>query len=154
MLERDSDADERSLVGLAERPLLRDAYRVVVPLGWSDTADDDILTGPWIAAPTGSAARAALDRLARARGGPAFSVAHECLEFPATLALVGAGLGAALVPDLALTQTPHDGVRVHRGALDPGARVLTLAHRTGRNEPTPVVHALVVELRRQAGSEP
>lgn len=78
---------------------------------------------------------------------------HECLQLPAALALVDAGLGAALVPDLALTQTPHDGVRVHRGALDPGARVLTVPHRTGRNEPTPGVDVLVVELRRQAGSE-
>ena len=153
ILERDSEAPDRSTTGLAERPLLRDAYRVVVPACWTDRTDSDLLTGPWVGGPAGSAARAALDRLSGPSRAPAGqrapAVLHECLEFPAALALVAAGLGAAVVPDLALEQLGHDDVRVHRGALDAGARVLTVAHRTGRHEPTAAVAAVLAALRRQ-----
>jgi molybdate transport repressor ModE-like protein len=153
ILDREGDAGERSHPGIHERPLLRDEYRVVTPAGWAARTDLDVLTGPWIAAPAGSAARAALDRLVARAGGAAPAVAHECLEFPAAMALVGSGLGAAIVPELALDQFPQDGVRVHRGALDAGARVLTVAHRTGRSEPTAAVDVVLRELLRHAGQE-
>jgi DNA-binding transcriptional LysR family regulator len=151
VLERDGDAAERVTTGIVERPLLRDEYRVVVPAAWAGRGDDEVLAGPWVAGPPGSAARAVLDRLASA-GGQRLSVVHECLEFPAALALVDAGLGAALVPELALTQFGHARAQVHRGALDAGARVLTVAHRAGRNEPTPAADALLTALRQQAAS--
>lgn len=150
VLERDGDAAERSLPGMSERPLLRDPYRVVVPATWPDVDDQDVLSGPWVGGPDGSAARAALERLAAAAGAARPQVVHQCLEFPAALALVAAGLGSALVPDLALGQLPHEGVRVHQGALDAGARVLTLAHRTGRHEPTRAAGVVMAELVRQA----
>jgi hypothetical protein len=41
---------------------------------------------------------------------------------------------------------------VHRGALDAGARVLTVAHRGGRNEPTWATSAVLTALRQQASS--
>ncbi len=81
-------------------------------------------------------------------------MAHECLEFSAALSLVGAGLGAALVPELALSQFEHPQALVHRGALDAGARVLTVAHRAGRSEPSAAVDAVLAALRRQAGTPP
>lgn len=149
VLEQDGDAAGRSTPGIVERPLLRDPYRVVVPRTWPDRGDEELLAGPWVAGPAGSAARTALDRLVGATVGRP-DIAHECLEYPAALALVGAGLGAALVPDLALDQLSHPDVRVHPTGLDAGARVLTVAHRSGRHEPTAAVDALLVELRRQA----
>ncbi len=150
VLERDGEAPERVTTGIIERPLLRDEYRIVIPAAWAGRSDESILTGPWIAGPPGSAARAALDRLA-ASGVSTIAVAHECLEFPAALALVDAGLGAALVPELALSQFEHSRALERRGALDAGARVLTVAHRAGRNEPTPATGALLSALRQQAG---
>jgi DNA-binding transcriptional LysR family regulator len=152
VMELDGDAPQRDTTGIVEKPLLRDEYRIVIPVTWAGRADLDILTGPWIAGPPGSAARAALDRLAHTAGAARVAVTHECLEFPAALALVGAGLGAALVPELALSQFDHARAQVHRGALDAGARVLTVAHRGGRNEPTSATSAVLTALRQQAGS--
>lgn len=152
VLEHDGDAPQSDTTGILERPLLRDEYRVVVPAGWAGRQDDEVIAGPWIAGPPGSAARAALDRLAQASGGGSLDVRHTCLEFPAVLALVEAGLGAALVPRLALTQLAHPGVHVHRGALDGGARVLTVAHRCGRAEPTAATSAVLAALRQQASA--
>ena len=150
VLERDGDAADRSTTGITERPLLRDEYRVVVPAGWRDADDAEVLAGRWVAGPPGSAARAALDRLTAATGTGTAAVAHECLEFPAALALVSAGLGAALVPELALEQFADAGVRVHPGRFDAGARVLTVAHRAGRNEPSAAVRVVLEAVREQA----
>jgi molybdate transport repressor ModE-like protein len=149
VLELDGDTPERHTTGIVERPLLRDEYRVVIPAAWAERSDRDVLAGPWVAGPPGSAARAALDRLATT-GAASITVAHECLEFPAALALVDAGLGSALVPELALGQFEHGRSLVHRGALDAGARVLTVGHRAGRNEPTAATAALIAALRHQA----
>lgn len=154
ILEVDGDAPQRHTTGIVERPLLRDAYRIVVPAAWAARQDDEVLAGTWIGGPPGSAARAALDRLALNAGVGRVDVRHECLEFPAALALVDAGLGAALVPELALTQFAPTQAHVHRGALDAGARVLTVAHRTGRAEPTAATSAAITALRQQAGSPP
>ncbi len=143
VLERDGDAPEGSTPGVVVRPLLRDPYRVVVPVSWPARTTAEVMAGPWVAGPAGSTARAALDRLVGGRGP---DVAHVCLEFPAVLALVGAGLGAALVPDLALDQLRHPDVRTHdpraaaggrRGGLDAGARVLTVAHREAATSRAP-----------------
>lgn len=154
ILELDGDAPHRDTTGIVEKPLLRDEYRIVVPVTWAGREDRDVLAGPWIAGPPGSAARAALDRLARTAGVVRVDVRHECLEFPAALALVEAGLGAALVPELALTQFVHTQAQVHRGGLDGGARVLTVAHRLGRAEPTAATSAVMAALRQGASSPP
>ena len=152
ILEVDGDAPQRHTTGIVERPLLRDPYRIVVPAAWAGRQDGEVLAGPWIGGPPGSAARAALDRVAVNSRVARVEVQHECLEFPAALALVEAGLGAALVPELALIQFAPTHAHVHRGALDAGARVLTVAHRTGRAEPTAATSAAITSLRQQAGS--
>ncbi|MCU1590190.1 MAG: putative LysR-family regulator [Frankiales bacterium] len=154
VLEHDGEAGDRMTTGIVERPLMRDAYRIVVPHAWAGRSDTDVLAGPWIAGPPDSAARAALDRLVTGAGRTRGDVAHECLEFTAALSLVGAGLGAALVPELALRQFQHAHALVHRGELDAGARVLTVAHCAGRNQPSAAIDAVVTALRRQAGSQP
>jgi DNA-binding transcriptional LysR family regulator len=152
VLEVDGDAAQRNSTGIVEKPLFRDEYRIVIPATWTGRDDHDLLRGPWVAGPPGSAARAALVRLASTGGVQSVSVRHECLEFPAALALVEAGLGAALVPELALSQFDHAQAQVHRGAMDAGARVLTVAHRAGRNGPTSATGAVLTALRQQASS--
>ena len=66
------------------------------------------------------------------------------------LALVGAGLGAAVVTDLVLDFLPLTNVRVSAGPLDPGARIIYVAHRRGRAEPGAAAAATLEALRAHA----
>jgi DNA-binding transcriptional LysR family regulator len=130
--------------------LLRDAYRVVVPASWPVHDDaGTLLRGRWIAGREGTPARAALDALAAAAGIEP-DVRHLCDEFTSMLALVGAGLGAAVVTDLVLEFLPHANVRVSAGPLDPGARIIYVVYRRGRSEPGATAAAALEALRAQA----
>jgi DNA-binding transcriptional LysR family regulator len=126
--------------GLGGAWLLDDAFRVVTPPEWG-AGLDGALARPWVDGPPGSAARAALDRLA-ARHGAGLRRDHECLEFPAALALVAAGLAAAVVPGLALPAELPAGVRV-LDAPASGARRIGVLHRAGRHEPTPAARLVL-----------
>jgi DNA-binding transcriptional LysR family regulator len=136
--------------GVVAVDLLRDAYRVVVPAGWPvhDHAGT-LLGGPWIAGHEGTPARAALDALA-ASSSVRLDIRHLCDEYTSMLALVGAGLGAAIVTDLVLDFLPATNVRVSAGPLDPGARIIYVAHRRGRAEPGAAAAATVEALRAHA----
>ena len=113
--------------GVVAHDLLRDAYRVVVPASWPIHDDaQTLLGGRWIAGHEGTPARAALDALAAA-AGTRLDIRHRCDEFTSMLALVGAGLGAAVVTDLALDLLSVTNVRVSAGPLDPGARIIYVA---------------------------
>ena len=130
--------------------LLRDAYRVVVPAGWPVQDDaETLLDGRWIAGHEGTPARAALDTLAAAAGTRP-DIRHLCDEYTSMLALVGAGLGAAVVTDLVLDFLPVTNVRVSAGPLDPGARIIYVAHRRGRAEPGAAAAATLEALRAHA----
>jgi molybdate transport repressor ModE-like protein len=101
------DAEERlDDAGLAAEHLLDDRYQVAVPNTWATpTKLTDLGHQPWIEGPPNSVTAAVLDRHRQASGLP-FAGAHSCLEYPAVLDLVDGGLGAALVPDLALRNHP------------------------------------------------
>jgi molybdate transport repressor ModE-like protein len=136
--------------GVVAEDLLRDAYRVVVPASWPVHDDaETLLRGRWIAGHEGTAARAALDALA-APAGVQPDIRHLCDEFTSMLALVGAGLGAALVTDLVLDFLPLTNIRVSAGPLDPGARIIYVAHRRGRAEPGATAAATLEALRAHA----
>jgi molybdate transport repressor ModE-like protein len=148
ILERRPDAPPQR--GVVAEDLLRDAYRVVVPAGWPVHDDaETLLGGRWIAGHQGTPARAALDALA-AEAGIAPDIRHLCDEFTSMLALVGAGLGAAVVTDLVLEFLPAGNVRVSAGPLDPGARIIYVAHRRGRAEPGAAAAATLEALRAHA----
>jgi molybdate transport repressor ModE-like protein len=148
ILERRPDAAPPR--GLVAEDLLRDAYRVVVPTSWPVHDDaETLLGGRWIAGHEGTPARAALDALASA-AGMKLDIRHLCDEFTSMLALVGAGLGAAVVTDLVLDFLPLSNVRVSAGPLDPGARVIYVAHRRGRAEPGAAAAATLDALRAHA----
>ncbi len=122
------------LRGLTATRLFDDPYRIVVPTDWGPVSGLDALFGrPWVDGPLGSAARRVLDRVA-AHHGVVLDRPHECLEFPAVLAIVAAGLAAGIVPALALP-TDVPGVRIVDGPPI-GARRLDLVHRRGRHEPS------------------
>jgi len=146
LLERWRDAPPPR--GVVAEDLLRDAYRVVVPSSWPLHDDPEtLLNGRWIAGHEGTAARAALDALA---AGAELDIRHLCTEFTSMLALVGAGLGAAIVTDLVLESLPLTHVRVSAGPLDPGARILYVVHRRGRAEPGAAAASTLDALRAHA----
>lgn len=131
--------------GLRAVPLADDEYRIAVPRGWSPRSVRELANRPWVAAPTDSACGAALERLAaKHRFSPVR--AHTCLEFPAVVALVAAGLGAAILPSLALGDVPTDTVAVTSLPVG-GARRLTALCRAPRSGPEPVATTLIDALR-------
>lgn len=90
-----------------------------------------------------------MQRLRRVTGLP-FPAVHSCHEFAAALALVGAGVAGAFVPELALTATPTPPeVRVSTPA-GIGARRIGLLYRRSRHEPTPAVRAVLDAVRAAA----
>jgi DNA-binding transcriptional LysR family regulator len=121
--------------------LLDDPYQIVFPEQWAPVAGvEALLTRPWVDGPPGSAAHQALDRIA-AQHGTALNRAHECLEFPAALAIVAAGLAVAVVPTLALPTHQQAAVKV-LNAPDIGARRIDMVHRSGRHEPSPAAEVV------------
>jgi hypothetical protein len=94
--------------------------------------------------PRDSAAARILQRV-RATSGLPLRGAHSCLEFPAALALLAAGLAAALVPAMALTEAPAAGVRLSDLA-GLGARRVSAVHRAGPGQPSPAVRVLLDSL--------
>jgi DNA-binding transcriptional LysR family regulator len=146
-VEDDEQIRRRPPAGLYYEALLDDAFRLAVPVNWPEVSDlADVADLAWVDGPPGSALGQALARL-RQTTGMAFPAAHSCTEFTAALAVVGAGLAGAFVPELALAViTPQPGVRI----LAPpgiGARRLGVLYRRSRHEPTPTVRAVLDVLR-------
>jgi DNA-binding transcriptional LysR family regulator len=142
----DSEPGVPQPAGTESVALLSDPYRVVVPTAWQRTPSGlaDLAQDPWIVGPPGSAVRRALDRLADEHGFRPLA-AHECLEFPAMLALVAAGLGAAVVPALALAGGLTAGVSATSlSAL--GGRYLSAMHRAYRTGASPAIAVTITAL--------
>jgi len=141
--EDDAQQRRRPPAGLHYEALLDDAFRLAVPVDWPEVSDlADIADRPWVDGPPGSALGQALTRLRQTTGMP-FPAAHSCSEFTAALAVVGAGLAGAFVPELALAViSPQPGVRI---VTPPGigARRLGVLYRKSRHEPTPAVRAVL-----------
>jgi DNA-binding transcriptional LysR family regulator len=137
--------------GLAARRLLDDPYRLALPAGWPRPRDvADLAERPWIDGPPGSAVRGVLDRL-RATTGLPLPGAHVCLEFPAALALVDAGLAAALVPALAVPDPPNPGTRL----VDvPGLSARTISAWTQASRRPTRLLATLLDALAAAASEP
>ena len=146
-VEDDAHHRRRPPAGVHYEALLDDPFRLAVPLDWPEVTDlADIADRPWVDGPPGSALGQALARLRRTTG-MAFPAGHSCAEFTAALAVVGAGLAGAFVPELALAViSPQAGVRI---VIPPGmgARRLGVLYRQSRHEPTPAVRAVLDVLR-------
>jgi DNA-binding transcriptional LysR family regulator len=148
--ERDAADPAPNEAGIAVQALADDPYRVVCPATWAvrPRSVPDLADIPWVAGPPDSACGQALLRLA-AEHHFTPRIAHTCLEFPAVLALVEAGFGAAIVPVLALPDSPDDRVVVTDIPVG-GARRLAAAFRSARSGVEPVVAVTVDALAAAA----
>ncbi|WP_432969688.1 LysR substrate-binding domain-containing protein [Dactylosporangium sp. CA-233914] len=148
--DRDASLGLESRQQVSVVPLREDPYRVVVPAGWPPVHDyGDLADRPWIAGPPSSTTGQVLERLGRQRSFTPRR-AHVCVDYPAVFALVAAGHGAAITPDLALRGIGRDADRLRVTDLPgPGARHLDVLVAAGR-EGQPAVEALLAALRKVA----
>jgi DNA-binding transcriptional LysR family regulator len=147
LTEYDAASPPPAESGLALRHLAFDPYLLVIPPGWQVTVRSvrDLAGRPWVAGPPGTACDHALRRLA-AEADIAIPAGDVCVEFPSVLALVAAGRGAAIIPQLALAQT-----QVTVCALPPlGGRHIAAWHRAGPAQPAPAVATALDALARAA----
>ncbi len=143
--------DDENLIDRATRPglrhtwLLDDPYRVAVPGAWPVPRSlDDLASRPWVSGPPGTAVHLVLDRVRRSTG-LLLPATHVCEEFAAVLALVEAGLGASIVPALALPVEERPDLRLI-GLHEFGVRHISAVTMAARRQPpliTEVLHALV-----------
>jgi len=132
---------------IREIPLLDDPWKLVVPAGTLATMEIvelERLRTPWLGVEEAAATSQAVRRIRASLGQP--SSAHTYTEYPTALALVAAGEGMTLLPQLALQGPLPDGVEVAE-VPGLGARRLALRHRAGRRDPGPAITAAVDFLR-------
>jgi DNA-binding transcriptional LysR family regulator len=110
-----------------------DPYVLVTPQDWAITVNSpaDLAGRPWVAGPPDTACDHALRRLSAA-AGITHSPNDVCVEFPSVLALVAAGRGASIVPQMALTDAP---VTVH-ALPELGGRRIAALYQTTAAQPT------------------
>ena len=149
LTEYDAASPSPAEPGLGLRQLTFDPYLLVIPPNWQITPRSlRDLARPWVAGPPGTACDQALQRLA-AEAAIAVPAGDVCVEFPSVLALVAAGRGAAIVPQLALGQTP-----VTVCTLPPlGGRHIAAWYPAGPAQPTPAT-ATVLDTLARAGQAP
>jgi len=150
LTEYDAAGPRPAEPGLGLRQLTFDPYLLVIPPDWQITPRSlrDLAGRPWVAGPPGTACDQALQRLA-AEAAIAIPAGDVCVEFPSVLALVAAGRGAAIVPQLALGQTA-----VTVCTLPPlGGRHIAAWYPAGPAQPTPAT-ATVLDTLAQPGQAP
>lgn len=134
LTEYDAASPPPAEPGLGLRHLTFDPYLLVIPPDWQvrPRSLPDLAGRPWVAGPPGTACDHALLRLA-AEAAIAICADDVCVEFPSVLALVAAGRGAAIIPQMTLGQAP-----VTVCALPPlGGRHIAAWHQAGPAQPAP-----------------
>jgi molybdate transport repressor ModE-like protein len=133
--------------------LLEDPLRVVLPPGHPADRDSVVLAelahARWVATPPGTACRAMLENACRAAGFVP-DVPFHANDFGVLAAFVAAGLGVAMVPEIALDAFGPD-VAFRPVADVPVTRRLYAAARRGGLE-RPALAAMVDALRRAASN--
>lgn len=125
--------------------IARDVADVIVPVGHplsgrSRVSPTDLVDEDWVATPEGTICRQWLLRMYDGTGH-APRIAHVAMEFDSHLALVGAGLGIALIPRLGRSPLGDDVVAVAAHRPVP-TREITVLHRTSMAG-SPAVQAVV-----------
>ncbi|GAA4735924.1 LysR family transcriptional regulator [Phytohabitans rumicis] len=136
------------VAGLVRAHLMTDPLRVVLPAGHRHAgtrrltitalADEE-----WISGGPGVHNRITLDWAAR-EAGLSVRVAYETRDYAVTLALIGAGIGVALIPDTSLGAVDPASHAV-RDLTEPIAREILLVHRP---RPRPPISDMVALLER------
>jgi DNA-binding transcriptional LysR family regulator len=143
--------DER----FARFELMRDVLDVAVPAGHEladgDAKLTDLAGEPWIAPPEGWSCDDVI-RVSCSAAGFTPDVAHRSGDWTAIMAMVGAGLGVAVVPRLA-QDAPPPGVVIRRLRGEPAARHLFVMCRRGA-EDHPAIGATISAIRAAANGAP
>ena len=143
--------DER----FARFELMRDVLDVAVPAGHEladgDAQLTDLAAEPWIAPPEGWSCDDVI-RVSCSAAGFTPDVAHRSGDWTAIMAMVGAGLGVAVVPRLA-QDVPPPGVVIRRLRGEPAARHLFVMCRRGA-EDHPAIGATLAAIRAAAEAAP
>ena len=151
LTEYDAASPPPAEPGLGLRHLAFDPYLLVIPPDWQVAPRSlrDLAGRPWVAGPPGTACDHALQRLA-AEAGIAIPAGDVCVEFPSVLALVAAGRGAAIIPQMTLRQDP-----VTVCALPPlGGRHIAAWHQAGPAQPAPAIATVLDALVHAAHAAP
>ncbi|PUA80352.1 LysR family transcriptional regulator [Nocardioides currus] len=133
--------------------IARDVADVIVPRGHrlagrTRVSPRDLVEEAWIATPDGTICRQWLLRMYDGTGR-APRIAHVAMEFDSHLALVGAGLGIALIPRLGRAPLSDDVVTV--AVHDPvPTREITVLHRASMVD-SPAVRSVVDALSSASG---
>lgn len=133
------------LVGVT---IARDVADVIVPRGHrlagrTRVSPRDLVDEAWVATPDGTICRQWLMRMYDGTGR-APRIAHVAMEFDSHLALVGAGLGIALIPRLGRAPLSSDVVALAAHRPVP-TREITVLHRASMVD-SPAVRAVVAAL--------
>lgn len=145
---------------------IEDEFRIAVPADWpawdwlaEGAIVRELTRRPWVVSTRGSAGRAAWSALTEAwRFTP--RVAHECSEFASLVALVAAGFGATVMPQLAWADVTDrtlllDNARVEESAgrsAGMGVRgIAVLVRETAKR--VPAIELTIAALRRAAEAE-
>jgi DNA-binding transcriptional LysR family regulator len=135
--------------------LMRDVLDVAVPDGHrladGDTRLGDLAGEPWVLPPEGWSCDDVI-RVSCSAAGFTPNVAHRSGDWTAIMAMVGAGLGVAVVPRLA-QDSPPPGVVIRRLRGEPAARHLFVICRRGA-EDHPAIAAVIGAIREAAASAP
>ncbi|WP_336660243.1 LysR family transcriptional regulator [Leucobacter sp. USHLN153] len=151
VIERDESVPPPPLgPGVREVTLLEDPWVLVTPAGTQATmglVEVERLRLPWLEVDVGSGAHHAAQRV-RASAPASFTTPHRYASHQFALALVAAGEGVTVLPQLSLRELSLDGVETHE-LPGLGVRHITLRYRVGR-KPDPATLAAVEFLRRLA----
>ena len=143
LLERDSHTLPAPPRAMNDVPLLDESWLVVVPPGQAAPSTlSDLVRATWIDLDPATAGAFALARLSRQLGTP-LSTRHVVDDYDVVLAMVGQGLGYAILPELAVhSGVVPDGVVVS-SLPGLGTRQLVVRHRVTRTEPTSAARAVL-----------
>ena len=133
--------------GIREIPLLDDPWKLIAPAGTlaaMEIVELERLRVPWLRVESSAATAQAVRRVRTSLGQA--EAAHTYTDYITALALVAAGEGMTLLPQLALQGTLPEGVEVS-DVPGLGSRRLALRHRSGRRATSQAVTAGIDFLR-------
>ncbi|MFG3554896.1 LysR family transcriptional regulator [Micromonospora sp. NPDC047557] len=138
---------------LDRHPIASDPMHLITPAGWGSRSGrlDDLREARWVASAEGTPCLHSTLHACRLAGFEP-DIRHRAIDFALTLDLVGAGLGAALVPEMALRGVPP---AVHVEPLtDPVTerRIFAVTRGRGTGPLRPAMEAFLAELAASASA--
>ena len=135
---------------LDRHPLTSDPMHLITPVSWQRRTGRlrELADVRWIASAEGTPCLRSTLHACRLAGFEP-DIRHRAIDFALTLDLVAAGLGAALVPELALRHVPA-GVHIEP-LIEPvtARRIFAVTRALGGAAPRPAVEAFLAELMRR-----